>query len=118
MDMTTETICQGEDFSLLLQALSDGEETPEDVSGFDFELLLYTSALGCRVLASTAGRGELLIVRKDSSTMFVNVPGEKTASFTAGPLKLEVMKVDRTTRVREIARRIVLQVSESKLGRL
>lgn len=116
-DMTTETICQGEDFSLLLHALSDDSDTSEDVSEYDFEMLLYTSAMGCRVLASTKEGGELPIVRRDNSTLFVNIPGEVTASFLAGPLKLEVMKVDQQG-TREIAQKIILQVLESKLGRL
>ena len=116
-DMTTETICQGEDFSLLFHALSDGSDTPEDLSGFDFELLLYTSGLGCRVLASTSGEGELPIIRRDDSTLFVNIPAKVTASFLAGPLRLEVMKVDRNG-TREIAQKVIMQVKESKLGRL
>ena len=115
--MTTEKIYQGEDFSLLFHALSDGSDTPEDISGCDLEVLLYTSAMEWRVLASTTGKSELPIIRRDNSTLFVNIPGKVTASFLAGPLKLEVMKVDQNG-TREIAQKIIMQVLESKLGRL
>lgn len=116
--MTTETICQGEDFSLLFAALADEADTQEDVSGCDFELLLYTSAYGSGVLASTRGTARLAIERKDVSTLFVNIPAEVTASFTAGPLRMEMLKIDRKTGAREIAQKIVMQVEESKIGRL
>ena len=50
--------------------------------------------------------------------LFVNIPHEVTKDFNAGPLRLEVMMVDRTTGVREIAQRVILQVVESKIGKM
>ena len=116
--MVEDKIYQGESLGLLFKALADDSEVSEDVSGYDFELLAYTSALGHQVLASTIDSDKLPSERRGDSMLFVNIPHEVTKDFNAGPLRLEVMMVDRTTGVREIAQRVILQVVESKIGKM
>lgn len=116
--MNSLSLYAGESLGIQFTALADDADTLEDVSGFDFELLLYTSTIGSQVLASTSDPDKLPIERKGASMLLVNIPAEVTARLSPGSLKIEVLKIDKETGVREIAHRVILQVLESKIGKL
>ena len=84
------TIIAGTSFALLITALRDDVELPEELpetipsawldnlDRYRIVLLLSTSKHGPKAIAGTAAEYELKIERRDSARYFVNIPASAT----------------------------------------
>lgn len=113
--MTDQTIYAGEDFALLLAAVADDGVTPEDLTDYDAVVQLFTSAISGKIVASTEDGSKIQIVRKDNSTLAVNIGHEFTANLSEGTLNLTVMLIHKQTKVQIIAQTKTLEVKKTKL---
>ena len=103
------TIIAGTSFALLITALRDDVELPEELpetipsawldnlDRYRIVLLLSTSKHGPKAIAGTAAEYELKIERRDSARYFVNIPASATEEMEEGEIVLTVELHDTQT---------------------
>ena len=94
------TIIAGTSFAMLITALRDDVELPEELPDLDryrIVLLLSTSKHGPKAIAGTAAEYELKIERRDSARYFVNIPASATEEMEEGEIVLTVELQDTQT---------------------
>jgi len=96
------TIIAGTSFAMLITALRDDVELPEELPDtipsawldnldrYRIVLLLSTSKHGPKAIAGTAAEYELKIERRDSARYFVNIPASATEEMEEGEIVLTV----------------------------
>lgn len=103
------TIIAGTSFAMLITALRDDVELPEELPDtipsawldnldrYRIVLLLSTSKHGPKAIAGTAAEYELKIERRDSARYFVNIPASATEEMEEGEIVLTVELQDTQT---------------------
>lgn len=103
------TIIAGTSFAMLITALRDDVELPEELPDtipsawldnldrYRIVLLLSTSKHGPKAIAGTAAEYELKIERRDSARYFVNIPASATEEMEEGEIVLTIELQDTQT---------------------
>ncbi|CDN32028.1 hypothetical protein BN938_1951 [Mucinivorans hirudinis] len=116
--MTDQQIYAGEDLGILLRITDAGDDSPVDISQFDFEATLYNPAiLNSRVTASTLAGSANELQKRDDGLLGFNVSGKQSSQFSTGRVVFEFARIDKETKKREIIVHNILEVKDSKIGR-
>lgn len=114
--MTDFTIYAGEDFALLMSAVADDRDTPQDLSDYHITAQLSTTSIGTKIIAATDSSREITIVRKTNSDLAVNVTHTLTAKLSEGTITLTVMLTHKQTGAQVIAETKTIEIKRSKLS--
>lgn len=112
-----EVFYKGEDINIDFVAyIDDAMSIPQDLSGYDIDVALYTNNRENVCIASSSGLIDVLLSRIGNNKFTVVLSKAMTVKMDAGALRVEVKLTNKSDQTSKISAVTTIQLEDSVIG--